>query len=59
LKENRRLIRGTANFFGCIGLGIAILGIVSNNSVVTFASTVEMLVCLTVRGHFNKRKGDD
>jgi hypothetical protein len=59
LLENRKLIRGTANFFGCIGLGVAILGIVLNNSVVIFASTVEMLICLTVRNHFNEKKGDD
>jgi hypothetical protein len=57
---NRKLIRGTINFFGCIGLGVAIVGFIVNNPILTFASTIEMLICLTVR-HFSsyERKGDD
>jgi hypothetical protein len=53
MKLNKKLKRGLANFFGCIGIGIAIVGFGINNSAVIFVSTVEMLICLTVRNHFH------
>lgn len=61
MQMNKKLIRGTVNLFGCIGLIIGIVGMITDNYTVVLASIVEMSICLTIRTYCRERKreGDD